>query len=372
MSLLTQNLEFSKNDIFEHYLKNCSHLIELDFLRQEIDKAQVWSTNHEMSNEKICALCYSIREIGDKNDIQFEKYPSLLFLEEYNPVQNYQIGQTYIKDSVSNDFLKQINSFSSIHQIPEFLRTKNIIELQSHFTVQKIIELIDKNISYIQNIGFQKLYQYSVYIQLYHEILVILVEAIGKNNFLESEVQTLQNFFKSIQFLKIAVESDIQRQESLILKDDFEKIKVEKKYYVDLLNLIDHIEITFHKNTIDKSDIDWIKGLIDTSCSLRIKGQVVHIENFSHNLILLKEYSSLTKYDSIDVQLVMEEVIEENEDEDTKITSHTIEIESSPWAYIFNKIYGNDPSYTKDKDDKVQEVLKYIQRTGIPSSYLIR
>ena len=53
-------------------------------------------------------------------------------------------------------------------------------------------------------------------------------------------------------------------------------------------------------------------------------------------------------------------------------TSHIIEVSSTPWAYVYNKLYGDDVNLTSEKEKKVQEVLIMVQDTGIPIEYVLR
>lgn len=366
MSILLKEFAFSKNDVFDIYLKNVTHIFELDFFRN--DSTTIWSQDEDSTFEKVHVLGYSIVENKSSNQIDFKNYANLLFLNEYNQITN--INTTFI-NTTSNEYLQQIEKFINIDEIPSILKDNDMIEIEKGYSVQRVIHIIDRNISYIQNKGIDHIYVYSIYIHLYDNILTTLSSMECLSGFLEAEVNTIKNFVRSVQSLKIAINSDIQRQEAIVDKDAYNDVRNQNKHFIEMLSLISYIDICLHKNSIEKSDIDWVKSICDKSCEIYIKGQTIRVENYTQNFILFNEYANLSKFDNIDVNLVMEK-FKYDDEENIQSTTNTIEITCSPWVYIFNKLYPNDTIYTEAKDVEVQEILSFIHKTKIPFSYILR
>tara|TARA_Y100000389_G_scaffold198551_1_gene235274 strand:+ start:6873 stop:7979 length:1107 start_codon:yes stop_codon:yes gene_type:complete len=366
MSLLFSELK-SKENLFSENLKSCSHIVELDFIRTDFDMCLSKWSEFNNSKDKIHVLGYSIREFkSTEHSYKLHTYPNLLFVDypDYN-----ENTSTNIQYEMSDEYYKVINTFFDIYIIPDILKHESIIEISNNQKINEIIDTIETNIDYIQKSHIDNLNRFAVYIQLYIDLLYEITSC----KFSSREHEKIQTDLKNINFLKVAVELDIQNRENHIDKNKYLELANKNKFYISILNRIEYLEITFKNSEVMPNDIAWIKNLEIKSCNMynfhiENKGTFVRIYNLKDNSLLLCLYSNLIQYSHIDVQLIMSK--DEFTEDSNDIVPHTIEISSTPWAYVFNRLYGDDVNYTKEKDQNVIEVLEHIKKTGITPEYI--
>lgn len=366
MSLLLSNLN-NQRELFDETLQCCSHIIELDFMRKDFEHSTSEWREFEKDKEKIHVLSYTILENNTINhSLKFAFLPNLLFVDYPNYVDSH-IKNT---NDMSDEFHQNVKSIYNIPLLPLILKQESVIDIDNNLQVNEVMEFIEKNLTNIQENYSNNLNKFAIYIQLYIDIL----NEFAKCRFTNREHKRVQSNLKHTNFLKVAVELDVQSKEVQIDKNKYEEMTRKNNYFVSLMNKVDYLEVTFKNNEVTDENVNWINQLkIDESKSVIFvvenKGTYIIVRYDDDSSLLLSLYSELSQFKQIDVNLVMskDEVIEHNDE----IVPHTIEISSTPWAYVFNKLYGNDTKYTKEKDEKVQEVLVHVNKTGISAEYIL-
>tara|TARA_Y100000389_G_C17428374_1_gene500972 strand:+ start:694 stop:1788 length:1095 start_codon:yes stop_codon:yes gene_type:complete len=364
MSLLLLESNDINKENGQDYLKCCSHVIELDFLRNEsTNDSSKWQKLNSVS-KNIHILGYSIKEIrNEDNDFKLYTYPNLLMLEypEYSMESNKH-------QKSSDEYYKSIDSFVTVPDIPTILGDKSMIEIESHASVHDVIGIMEKNISMIQN-KLGSIYKYAIYIYWYIDILNKLV---SNKSFSTNEINHIMQLHDNVSFLKIAVDSDIQKNKNIIDNNKLLEIENKNKYYLELLNNIDYVDVSFINSNEDKyaENLKWLQKIDLGKCKISNHIDFYRIHNLYDSSELFNSYIFLSQYSHINLQIIMTKT-RKTDNEEGSVVPHTIEINSTPWAYVFYKLYGKNATYTLEKDKLVMEILDHINKLELPPGYIL-
>ena len=350
----------TKQAIIEDLLNHCRHLLELDFLREQV-------TYVSNDDEHIHALAYTIRQIPEvsmKYRNNLGKLPHLLFYNYPEFVEPHSMALLTEKaEPPSHLYLKWLSEILGHHasefvSIPQCLQNDVFNEISLHMSVSKALHIMTESISLIQKNKFVSR-MWAVYVCQYKS----LTEKLSTLQFNTDERRNIHKLLQDLNVLTMLVESDIEKNTLQIECNSLRNVNEQNIKYQTLLDAIECIDV--HLESEDTGT--WLDPFV-TELNVSVVGNVVSIRSNTPEK-LLELYSTLCARKNINARLVMNELGDVVEK--TDMIHHIIEGESTLWAYVFYKLFGSQSSYTKEQDDFVKQVLHASKLWNISVDYML-
>jgi len=357
MNIVLFDKPMTKKELMYETLCSCSHVLELDVVREDL-------INHQKLENEVYPFQYSIKEnntiISKKERKNLSSIDHLLFLQypEYNSKSN-NIESIIERESTSVEYRKSLSKFIDEITIPPLFKNNFLNDLQYELNIGVNLSIIKDNLSIIQKSHLTSSKHWAINVYVYNDI----IEKLLKFPFNSKELTTMQNILNNIKTLLKIVQSDIANMEHSLQKKSIYQIQKENHQYVELLQNINYIEIKL--KPLESSE--WI---YDTCSGFRISqiGDEFRIySEFPDKLLALySKILSLKKNNFI--VLKMDEI---NEIQHKNTITHKIEANSNVWAYVYYKMFGENIEYSQKNDYAVTNILNTAKKLNLPIEYLI-
>ena len=351
MSILLEGLSKSKKEITKDAISHCRSVLELDFLREDIEYV-------EKETDIVYGYLYSIKKLNkNKKSSELGKYSSLLFLEYPDSFEKENSINVLERDSII--LLWPVSKVvTNIIKIPNFLIKSVFTPINDNTLNKDVLEIIKNSIETIQNNNY-KSHFWAIYMFQYKDIL----NSFETKSFNNSELREIQILLNEINLLTLIIKKDLENYELIAERDSLKLINEKNIDYQNMLNSIDHIEVI-----ISKEDNGlWINQFLD-KFEVNMNGDKLNIRSeISKDMFEL--YSKLfiiSKAKKAEISLIMLDIKLTNNS-----VKHIIETETSPWAYTFYRMFGEGVEYSNDKDLKVRELLEISNDLNISVEYLL-
>tara|TARA_Y100000389_G_C17387548_1_gene477938 strand:+ start:107 stop:1156 length:1050 start_codon:yes stop_codon:yes gene_type:complete len=332
------------SNVVNDALCHCRHILELDFLRDDV-------VHKNDYNEPIYAYMYAIKEeiakTNKKDRDTLTKLSHLLFYKyDENPV--------YIQEKPSVIYnCSLINVVKTSLFIPKFFTDKSYRELTVLMNVEDALKCMKSNVKHIILNQMKNLHKCILMVHVYASILKEL--KVSMLNFdemkivdeLQGELDVIFQFYhKELETLKLV-------NENSMIKD----LEQEQEKTSRILDRLDYIIVNAQEMNIDN-----ISGEYSVS---QINGKTLIRSNTPHTLLDLYSKLSLLNYD---IKLIVHE--DEKDGMKKSGGNHIISGSSSVWAFVFNKLYGDNSKYTVERDNEVKNIIKLSEKLKVPVDYM--
>ncbi len=346
-----------KSEIMKEGVLCCRHVLELDYLRENID-----TESYKDNEEPINAFTYSIKEIpvlSEKQQKQLGKYKHLLFFNypDYNILldENAEIGVK--NDSLLYNF--KLNKLVSNIEIPKLIRELNDLQnITSENSVKESLDIIQNNLSKIRRENLADSRKWGIYLYYYKDI----ISQLKTRNFHNHEMSILNTIFDEINILLQIVKFEINNIDIISNNENIDEIKNKNYEYKEILDRIDYIQV----NVKSSDDGEWLKNMTN-GYTVKMNGDMLIIRSDLPEK-LLELYSKICNISDTNVNLKMLKNYKENIGEKQNLT--VVETESTPWAYTHNLVFGKNAEYNKDNDEMVSEIVTVSDNLKLPLEYI--
>ena len=196
MSMLTCDIPQTKSQIMTEAIKNCKHLLEIDYLRDDLD------IDDHNTEDKIYAFKSTIREctkITKKDKESLGKYSHILFYDYPDFADTVLSGMSKIASSPLYKSL--LTELVSNINIPKLIQSQNDLDdISQETSVEDAIRIITNNLAKIQTLRLSESRKWSVYVYVYKDILTELVS----RNFNKNELNAIQKLLNESRIFKVA------------------------------------------------------------------------------------------------------------------------------------------------------------------------
>lgn len=358
MNVVLFDKPLTKTDLMNETLCSCSHVLELDVMREDL-------INYSEIDKEIYPFQYSIKETNSTSKTDKKKLGSidhLLFFQypEFQPTLSNLESRSLIK-SVSSEFRKPLNTFiENIIDIPQtIIDNSSFDDLQYQLNVGINLSIIETNLSMIQKSYLKNSKKWAINVYIYKDI----IEELLTFSFNTDELQHMQNILNNIKTLLAIVQSDIASMEYSLQKKSMYQIQKENHDYAKLLENINYIEIKL--KPLDNSM--WIYEMCSGYTITQIGDDFRISSEFPDKLLSL--YSKILSLNKNN--LVFLKMEKSNEMYQKNAITHTIEGNSNVWAYVYYKMFGENIKYTQKNDYAVQNIVNTAKKLNLPIEYLI-
>lgn len=328
------------NEIVKDALCHCRHILELDFLRDDV----VHKNDHD---EPVYAYVYSIKEIPTKvNTEKIGKLSHLLFYE-------YKENPNYIQEQPSVIFnCSIINVVKTELLVPKVFNSESYQELSVLMSVEDALSCMKRNVRLMISNKMKDLRKNIIMVHIYVGIL----NELGSTMMNTNEMSVVNNLQREIDVILQFYQNELRtlklESENIMMKD----FKLEQERTSRLLDRIDCIVINTEEN---------IEQFLEGYSVSQLNGKTI-IKSPTANA-LLELYSKLTHL-NYDVKLRINEDIEVGV---KKGENYVVSGNSSTWAFVFYRLYGEKAKYTVERDNEVEKVIKLYEKLKIPIDYMI-
>ena len=358
MNVVLFDKPMTKKELMYETLCSCSHLLELDVVREDL-------ISYKKIENIIYPFQYSIKEsnsnISTKEKKIFSNIDHLLFLQypEYMVESNIVNMKLISEKSTSLEYKKVLCKFIDKIDIPVLFTNEFLSDLEYNSSIEINLSIIKKNLSIIQKSYLDNSKKWAIYVYLYKDIITELL----KFKFNTEELKNMNNILNSINTLLSIVQSEINNIEYSLQKKSIYQIQKENHQYAQLLDNISYIEIQL--KPLD--NCEWIYNICSGFKISQIGDNFRISSEFPDKLLsLYSKILSLNKNNFI--SLKMDKI---NKTQSNNAITHKIETNSNIWAYVYYKMFGENIEYSQKNDLEVNNVLETAKKLNLPIEYLI-
>lgn len=350
MNIVLLDVPKKNGEFLKESLCHCKHILDLDFLRDEMpsniaDDEPTYAFTHTV-REKAKLSKYNRRKLGEHLHILFFEYPEHNLLDDEDDDECTLYGcciSTIVETKV---------------QLPDFFTQQGLIDISPLYSVSDCINIMSRNVNTIKdNLDNEK--TWVVHAHMYRSIL----EELNRLSFNYKDKQILIALLDKVDIILHYYRNESQKMDIVTERNILRDVKAKNEEYCSILDKIESVEITLEPN----DNGDWLYDFTE-EFNIMMNGDLITIRSAEPEK-LIDLYSKLSSIMKGRIRLVVNDC--STNDTQKRMETHVIEGESTPWAYVFYRMYGENAKYTKDRDDKVNEVIKISNKMQIPIDYVI-
>tara|TARA_B100001250_G_scaffold108070_1_gene91185 strand:- start:1282 stop:2379 length:1098 start_codon:yes stop_codon:yes gene_type:complete len=344
-----------KSEIMKESVLCCRHVLELDYLRENID-----SESYKDNDDPINPFTYNIKEIpslSEKNQKILGKYKHLLFFNfpDYNILldENATIQENNDSLFYNSKLDKLVNNI----EIPKLIRNiNNLQNITPQNSVKESLEIMQNNLSKIRREKLADSRKWGIYLYYYKDI----ISQLKTRNFYNHEMIILNTIFDEINILLQIVKFEINNIDVISKNENIDEIKNKNSKYKELLDRIDYIEV----NLKSSDDGEWLKNMTNGYKVTMNGDKLIIRSDLQENLLDL--YSKICNISDTNVNLKMLKNYNKSEKQNLTV----IETEATPWAYTHNLVFGKNAEYKKENEEMVSEIVNVSDNLKLPVDYI--
>jgi len=352
MSMLTCDIPQTKSQIMIEAIKNCKHLLEIDYLRDNLD------VDDHVTEDKIYAFKSTIREcnkICKKDKEVLGKYSHILFYDYPDFADTVISGMSKIASSPLYKSLLT-NLVSNIN-IPKLIQSQNNLDdISQETSVEDAIRIITNNLEKIQTLRLSESRKWSVYVYVYKDILTELMS----RNFNKNELNSIQKLLNDVNVLLELVKSEIDNMDLNSDRNNLNMLRIKNKQYENLFDRIECIEV--HIKETDNGN--WLKN-IAKGFNITMNGNRLFIRS-EYPDKLMELYSNISSNEEAITFLRMNSCKQSCDN----TIEHTMETNATPWAYTYYLMFGENAVYNEQNDKLVEEIIDMSKKLDLPIDYI--
>jgi hypothetical protein len=308
---------------------------------------------------------------------KYSDYPNhMLDILKQNLPENRFVNEDKIEEKGIEPNSLVLSDYVEIQEIPLHLRNQEIEEISNEMTLFHALTLVRVNTKIMKKLGLSNS-EFIVYIITYFMFLQEILK--NKDKLSQDSYNLLIDVIDEIEILYLGVQVNISNEklskENTNLKDALATSNNLKTSYFHVIERYESIEIMFIDNENTANNEIFLRNVLNVTYEYTIatQGDNFFIKSANPNQ-LLSLYKLLYDFYVANANVFVPLLIIKPDGVkiDTLGTyAHTIHTKSTPWSYVFFKLYGPGVPFSTDRDKTVKAIIKLSEVNNIPLYLLL-